>query len=171
MLFTLNEINELIKIAQEQKKVRDARALKAATYHALGCIYSMIDKTRVLSELKKACDEHITVKELQVELCSFGKDSASRRSEINKLYDWIYILKKTDLLARLANLLFLGHFVCDYEVKQGVIHIIGKFLIRKKMVLAEIPCLPHSAQWLKEDGVCTFCGSLEVPLNQIVNNL
>jgi hypothetical protein len=171
MLFNLNEINELINIAQEQKKIRDLLALKAATYHALGCIYSMIDKVKVFSDLKKICSTHITVKDLEVELCSFGKDCGSRRSQINKVYDWIYILKKTDLLERLANLLFLGHFVCDYELKQGTIHIIGKFLIRKKMVVTGIPCLPHVANNEKEEGMCTSCGSLEMVSNQIVNNL
>ena len=152
------EINELIQIADEQKKNKEASTLASAIYHALGCILRLIDKDRVFNDLKKICSEHTRKQDLLVELCSFEKTNGSKKATIHKVYDWIYLLKKTDLLVRLGNILGIGHFLCEYEVKEGKVHIIAKFYLDSFEPTVRI-CLPHTPPRLTTEGLCTFCGS------------
>lgn len=156
--FSENEINELLEIARERKRSKEREALMSAEFHALTCILGLINKSQVLEELKKVCAEHNTISDLQVELCTFEKCNGSRKNKINRVYDWIYILKKTDILQRLSNILGPGHFSCTYKVRDGIIYVFANFYL-KKIQPKELSCLPHDGI---SEGLCTLCGSYKI---------
>jgi len=151
-LFNANEISEMSSLTwsrhQELEKVKLEKNIIPLLHHILGSI----DTDKVKADLKDRCQDYTHVKDLRVSLCLLDLDFNDIR--IRKL------LKKTTVLARVANVLYPGHFDVKAYYNETSVFLEAHFF-PKRLVEETLPCLCFD---VSDSPSCYLCGGYTAPV-------
>ena len=151
-LFNANEISEMSSLTwsrhQELEKVKLEKNIVPLLHHILGSI----DTDKVKADLKDRCQDYTHVKDLRVSLCLLDLDFNDIR--IRKL------LKKTTVLARVATILYPGHFDVKAYYNETSVFLEAHFF-PKRQGQATLPCLCFD---VSESSSCYLCGGYTAPV-------
>lgn len=151
-LFNANEISEMSSMTWARHQELEKAKLEKNVVPLLHCILDSIDTDKVKADLKDRCQDYTHVKDLRVSLYLLDLDFNGIR--IRKL------LKKTTVLARVANILYPGHFEVKAYYNETSVFLEAHFF-PKRLVEATLPCLCDD---VCESPSCYLCGSYTPPV-------
>ena len=173
-LFSNEELSQLSAIVAVRKMEDEKERMERITPHVLSEMLRLINKEELFNKLKTACSESTwqSFDEIRIDLFSFPP-SVFTRIIASKVY-WTHLIRETNLLERLGNLLGCGHFECrkrtevfpvmNPEEDDGIRVVVwAKFfpVKREQMVLA--CCRGSAFRHAVTDGLCSYCGSYTKP--------
>ena len=151
-LFNPNEIAEMSSMTWSRHQELENVKLEKNIVPLLHYILDSIDTEKMRADIKERCQDYTHVKGLRVSLCLLDLDFNNIR--IRKL------LKKTTVLARVANILYPGHFQVKAFYNETSVFLEAHFF-PKRLGHLTLPCLCFD---MSDSPSCYLCGSYTPPV-------
>lgn len=157
-LFSKLDVQKLGDVSYNRYK----QMQKIEMEHKIPAVLSQIMRTvmekkeSLFAEIEEACRFHVHPRELNVDIMEFGIHAHEKSDSGRSIY-WHDLFKKTDIQARLSNLLSPGHFQCKVRVERGETVILSAHFYPKEIDTYKGKLLCYNCPHLVE-GVCQSCG-------------
>jgi hypothetical protein len=151
-LFNANEISEMSSMTWSRHQELEKVKLEKNIVPLLHYILDSVNTEKLKADLKDRCQDYTHVKDLRVSLCLL--DLNFNGIPLRKL------LKKTTVLARVANVLYPGHFEVKAYYNETSVFLEAHFF-PKRLGQATLPCLCFD---VSETPSCGCCGGYTAPV-------